>query len=380
MNAWLQLVCGRNGAPGGRALPLWWLTAAVALATEPVAPYPKSEFIVGMSFDAATERVLAPGSDIWPLTWAADGHQYTVFGDGGGFGGTNYDSRVSLGIARVEGGKRDYVGVNIAGGKDAPHAAPFVGKSLSILAIGDTLWLWRHGQGSDNKAFEFARLYRSNDRGATWQEQPVEFSKRAGDFVGADHGFFSLAFVQFGRGYARARDEFVYLFASEIIDPTHWRMQKPGKITLLRVPKDRLAVKSEYRFFAGLDVRGAPTWTADVKARRPVWEDAANGTHRIAASYNAGVKRYFLSTMTVDRLGWAAIYEAPEPWGPWRTVLFEKNPERWGAKVITFTFANKWASADGREFVIVHTKNDSWASIEGRFVLKTEAARERARD
>ena len=35
---------------------------------------------------------LAPGSDIWPLTWAADGHQYTTFGDGGGFGGTDQRS------------------------------------------------------------------------------------------------------------------------------------------------------------------------------------------------------------------------------------------------------------------------------------------------
>lgn len=348
------------------------LGAATAWA-EPTPPYPKSEFIAGMSFDSATERVLAPGSDIWPLTCAADDHQYTIFGDGGGFGGSNYDARVSLGIARIEGGKRDYVGVNIAGGKDAPHPAPFVGKSLSVLALGQTLYLWRHGAGSDNKAFEFARLYRSEDRGATWQEQPVEFSRKSGDFVGADHGFFSLAFVQFGRGYAGARDEFVYLYATEIIDPSHWHMQKPGKITLLRVPKDRLAEKAAYRFFGGLDARGQPSWTADITARKPVWEDAVNGTHRIAASYNAGLKRYFLSTMTVDRLGWAAIYEALEPWGPWRTVLFEKNPERWGRKVITFTFSNKWASADGREFVIVHTKNDSWASVEGRFELKPAA-------
>ncbi len=31
-------------------------------------------------------------------------------------------------------------------------------------------------------------------------------------------------------------------------------------------------------------------------------------------------------------------------------------------------------SADGRDFVLVHTKNDRWASIEGRFELADSAA------
>jgi hypothetical protein len=64
-----------------------------------------------------------------------------------------------------------------------------------------------------------------------------------------------------------------------------------------------------------------------------------------------------------------SIYEAPEPWGPWSLVHAERNRDRWGGLVILFTFVNKWLSADGRDFVIVHTKNDSWASIEGRFKL-----------
>ena len=68
------------------------------------------------------------------------------------------------------------------------------------------------------------------------------------------------------------------------------------------------------------------------------------------------------------------MFDAPEPWGPWSTVLFQKDTSRWGSKVICFTFANKWLSVDGREFVIVHTKNDSWASIEGEFTVAPEKA------
>ena len=337
-------------------------------------PYPPSTIITGVTFRDETARTLAPGSDIWPLTWAADGHQYTTFGDGGGFGGTNQVGRVSLGIARVEGGKDGYTGVNLAGGKDAPHPEPFTGKSEGILALGDTLYLWRNGEGSDRAAFEYVRLYRSDDHGATWKDLKVEFSRRKGDFTGTDQGFFGVVFCQFGPGYAGARDPFVYLYASEIRDRSHWDIQKPGEISLLRVEADRLGDKSAYRFFAGLDAQNQPRWTATLAERRPVWRDAVNGTHRIAVSYNAPLRRYLLSTMTVDRLGHMAVFDALEPWGPWSTVLFQKDTSRWGSKVICFTFANKWLSADGRKFVMVHTKNDAWASIEGEFTVAPEKA------
>ena len=52
-------------------------------------PYSKSEVIKGINFDWSFHIRLAPGSDNWPVTWADDGNQYVVWGDGGGFGGTN---------------------------------------------------------------------------------------------------------------------------------------------------------------------------------------------------------------------------------------------------------------------------------------------------
>jgi hypothetical protein len=98
-----------------------------------------------------------------------------------------------------------------------------------------------------------------------------------------------------------------------------------------------------------------------------VWTDAVNGTHRIAVSYNPGLKRYLLTTIAIDRTGWFSLYDSPAPWGPWTHVQTEHNPERWGRLTIIFTFVNKWLSADGRDFVLVHTRNDHWSSIEGRF-------------
>lgn len=349
------------------------LSAAAALAAAPARPfappYPQSQVIAGVTFDDSSARVEAPGSDIWPMTWAANDHLYTAWGDGGGFGGTNQNGRVLLGVARVRGGRRDYVGENIAGGVNAAHPAPFGGKSEGILALGDTLYLWRDGDKSSLEYFKFCELWRSDDQGATWHATGVRFSKPGGDFAADDAGIFAPAFLQFGRGYAGARDDYVYVYAPDIIDPTHWNIRQPGRINLLRVPRERIGTKEAYEFFGGLDARGRPDWRGTPVARRPTWEDGAQGTHRIAVSYNAPLKRYLLTTIAMDRSGWMSIYDAPEPWGPWTHVHTEHNPERWGTLTIIFTFVNKWLSADGRDFVLVHTKNDRWATIEGRFEL-----------
>jgi hypothetical protein len=37
---------------------------------------------------------------------------HAAWGDGGGFGGTNTEGRVKLGVARIEGDKNTYQGIN----------------------------------------------------------------------------------------------------------------------------------------------------------------------------------------------------------------------------------------------------------------------------
>jgi hypothetical protein len=340
---------------------------ANTVAAEFRAAYPQSRKIVGVTFRDETARTLAPGSDIWPITWADNGQLYSAWGDGGGFGGTNDDGRVSFGVARIEGGKDNYRGINLAGGKDAENPAPFTGKSEGILALGSTLYLWRDGDGSSPGYFKFAELWKSEDHGATWRATGVRFSKGGGDFDADDAGIFAPAFCQFGRAYAGARDDYVYIYAPDSIDPSHWNVRKPGRINLARVRRDEIESKAAYEFYVGADAAGGPRWTKQLAQRKPVWADAVNGTHRIAVSYNAPLQRYLLTTIAIDRSGWMSIYEAPEPWGPWHHVHTEHNPDRWGKLTIIFSFVNKWLSADGKDFVLVHTKNDRWATIEGHF-------------
>jgi hypothetical protein len=144
----------------------------------------------------------------------------------------------------------------------------------------------------------------------------VTFSKSRGAFPSGDEGFFGLSFCQFGRGYEGARDGFVYLYAPDTIDTTHWNLRKPGRINLLRVPRPRIEEQSAYEFFSGFDSTGRPLWTSSAARRKPVWQDPINGVHRMAVSYNPGLKRYLLTNVTVNRFGWMTLYDAPEPWGP----------------------------------------------------------------
>src|SRR5262245_46257696 len=96
-----------------RSAPLRSLLCAVLLRSELAAAEPGIDEI---RFDWSSYRQDAHGSDIWPLTWCEDDHQYTAWGDGGGFGGTNTEGRTSLGFARVSGPYHAFVGTNLWGG------------------------------------------------------------------------------------------------------------------------------------------------------------------------------------------------------------------------------------------------------------------------
>jgi hypothetical protein len=135
-------------------------TAAAGLAATVAAgpidgnpPYRPSDLIERMDLDWSTYRHEAQGSDNWPTTWAADGNVYTSWGDGGGFGGSNTLSRVSLGIARTEGPFDNYQVFNVWGGHNAASPSSFGGKSYGIISIGGVLYMWV-GPGSNTESYE----------------------------------------------------------------------------------------------------------------------------------------------------------------------------------------------------------------------------------
>lgn len=114
-----------------------WHIATPALAQE--APYPPSPVIQRITWDWDTLKQAAPGSDLWPITWASDGHLYAAWGDGGDFGGTNSDGRVSMGFARIGGPPEASVAANVNGGKrpENPTSFPDQGKTGGIVWSAD---------------------------------------------------------------------------------------------------------------------------------------------------------------------------------------------------------------------------------------------------
>lgn len=348
------------------------------------AVYQPSEAISGIQFDMSTLRDRAPGngasapeSDNWTITWADDGHQYTSFGDGVGFGTFN-STRASLGVARIEGDKNNYSAFDVF--KTGDVSGGWAGKSLGIISIHGTLYLFRNGTGSTSGAFAQTELYESADHGSNWAYSGVRWQET--EFVD-NKGFFSPTFLQFGQDYSGARDQFVYIYAPErtvSVSTEKWNVQNPGEISLLRVPVDSLSKKSSYEYFNGIDGVGNPLWTNDINQRKPVFVDATNGVMRTSVSYNSGLGRYILMTQQVNRHRdenyHVGIYEAPEPWGPWRTILFENanvaGPNlNVGRKTVYWNFSNKWLSSDGLNFVLVYTGDgaDEWGTVEGRFLI-----------
>lgn len=357
------------------------LSAALACAPVRAAsyakpPYPESPVIRSVEFDWSTHKRDAEGSDNWQLTWADDDHQYGAWGDGGGFGGTNSDGRVSLGVARIEGPWQNYTGVNVWGGKNALNPAHVDGKSWGMISVRGVLYMWVVPGSPLNVMQREARVYRSRNHAATWQPA---------DWAMVHHEDLSIPTIcQFGRDYSGARDRFVYHYFIHPREEKSDTIQRPGTVYLARCPDESLMDRSTYEFFAGI-AGGRPTWTKNIAQKRPVFEDRENGTGWVlSVTYNRGLRRYLLMTdhITSNR-GNLGIFDAPEPWGPWTTVLYldEARGTNFGAGRIepnTFfwNMPTKWQSRDGLDFTLVFTgsgrgkNNDSFNLVRGRFEIR----------
>jgi len=179
--------------------------------------------------------------------------------------------------------------------------------------------------------------------------------------------------LNFGKNYAGACDGYVYHYFIKLQEPGSLAVHKPGVVFLLRVPKGSLMKRAAYEFFAGTPDR--PAWSRHIEDKKAVFQDPRGVGWCLSVSYNAVLGRYLLSTehdATVQ--GNIGIFDAPEPWGPWTTVLYTSGFGYPGEPPTTFfwNFSNKWLSRDGRTFTLIFTGvgvNDSWNLVRGRFTV-----------
>ncbi len=335
-----------------------------------IAPrYQPSNKIKRAEFDPL--RIHKGDGDMWPLTWAADGNLYAGAGD-------NTDSPMN--VWKVCGHPEPHhswgvsmwnvnnMPVDPAIYCQRPHVDAKRGvKPAGLLSLDGVLYLAAelHNYGEDpdfrRQQNVSAWIIASHDFGITWDlaATPLDF------FTGR---FSSPHFIQYGKDYLGARDDFIYAsFSAGVDGNSYW---ENGDMLLLgRAPKDSFLERKAWEFFVGADERNRASWSRDGQKAQAIFSyHHMTGENHIA--YNAGLGCYLMGNYGfIDALGnprpyhqaWPesamrsqlTLYEAPEPWGPWS--IFYRNDD-W-AKLGGYqpNFPTKWMSEDGRTVWMVYS-------------------------
>jgi CubicO group peptidase (beta-lactamase class C family) len=323
--------------------------SAAKRATATVPPYPPSPVITGIAWARASSIVRqARGGDNWPITWADDDSLYTAYGDGKGFE-PFIDKKLSMGLSRLRGGADNFQAENLRSATFETHGDGFRGRKASGLLMAEgTLYALVRNAGN-------SQLGWSTDHARTWTWSDWKFTESFG----------CPTFLNFGRNYSGARDEFVYVYSHD-----HASAYEPAdRMVLARVRLDAITDRKSYEFFAGLDNADQPLWTMDIEKRGAVFTHPGH-CYRSGISYNAALKRYFWCQIIPGPdtrfEGGFAIYDAPQPWGPWTTMYFT---EKWDVGPgESSSIPTKWISDDGKTIHLVFSGDDHFSVRRG--VLK----------
>ena len=396
------------------------------------APYCRSPYIESLTFDWTNGYSEADGSDLWPVTWGADGNVYAFFGDGGGFGGDNRRGRVSFGVAKMTAPPplSPATVKNVYGGFQAEHDSTLDGKAGSIIAVGKDFYsiggLWNARElagrrGHKSGAPRRNQLGYSKGNAHSWQATSWSFctpDSAPGDFCAG-------GFINFGRGNRGAPDGYVYLYGvanssdywagddgpevaadegRSAAAPAAAPTDSIANTYLARVSKRHVLQREAYEFFAGLETGGRPAWTRNPQHMKPVFAD--RGASLESASYIPGIRRY-IGTAQGPYIGQTSFYDAPHPWGPWTTVVYNNidpqtgeggwaNLGRAGGGSLGVHIVNAWTSKDGLSLWMTYssdgqapdgalfppagTRLDSFNLVPARLVLRPESLDSRKHD
>jgi hypothetical protein len=312
-------------------------------------PYPPSPVIAGIHWAPAPTIIRrAAGSDNWPMTWADDDLLYTAYGDGRGFE-PFVERKLSMGLCAVSGGPADFRGVNLRSASAERTGGGANGPKVSGLLMVDGV-LYMLVRNTNN-----SQLAWSADHGQTWTWCDWRFKTSFG----------YPAFLNFGRNYANARDTYVYIYSPDA-DSAY---ERADRMVLARVPVERITDRRSYEFFHKRD-GDSDVWTQDIGQRGAVFEQRGQ-CYRSSVSYNAGLGRYFwCQTGAGDDTrfrGGLAIYDAPQPWGPWTTAFYTSQWDVGPGE--TSCLPTKWISNDGLTVHLVFSGDDCFSVRRGTLTV-----------
>ena len=322
-------------------------------ALQPWATAPRSDFIIDVRWAPAssvtrlaTGGATRDGSDNWPITWTGDGALYTAYGDGYGFS-PGLPVKLGLGFAKIEGAPENITAYNIRSDAENTLHGARGEKASGLLSIGGVLYLWAR---NSDRAGRGSRLAASSDSGAHFEWCDWRFEQ-----------FGHMTFVNFGKNYNGARDGYVYMLSHD--RPSAY--ENGDGFVLLRAPAEGLTDQNAYEIFVSFDETGDPVFGSDLSEYSLALR-CPGRARRLSVSYNAGLKRYILwqqhqfdpSNSDTRFEGGFGIYEAPEPWGPWKRAFFT---ERWDIGPGDLgCFPTKWMSADGKQAYLVFSGDDNF--------------------
>jgi CubicO group peptidase (beta-lactamase class C family) len=320
------------------------------------APYPPSPIIQGIEW-APRESIIhqAKGSDNWPMTWADDDALYTAYGDGNGFE-PFVSGKLSLGLAKITGTPPGIRGVNIRTESGEALGDGKRGRKASgMLCVDGVLYLLVRNAAN-------AQLGWSSDHGTTWTWADWKFTESFG----------CPTFLNFGKNYADARDGYVYLYSQD----SDSAYERTDRFVMARVPKERLRERGAYEFFVKLDPSARPIWSRNVAERGAVFTNPG-ACYRSGITYDAGLRRYLWCHIGPGNdtryTGGFAIYDAPEPWGPWTTAF---HTETWDVGPgETNSLPAKWMSKDGKTVHLVFSGDDHFSVRRGTIALRGKASK-----
>ena len=366
----LDLICVRNGAllsssvDFRTALRHFLIDPLMNAITDPAelsqvetAPYPPSSRIVKIDWAPKEEIVRkAEGGDNWPATWADDDLLYTAYGDGWGFQ-PFVEKKLSMGFASVAGSPQTFVGTNIRTDSGEALGQGEAGRKASgILMVDGILYVLVRNAGN-------AQLGWSSDHARTWEWAEWRFTESFG----------YPTFLNFGKNYEGARDDFVYIYSHD----SDSAYEAADQMVLARVPKDRIREREAYEFFKKEGLWGDPVWTKKIEERGAVFSHPGR-CYRIGVTYNRGLQRYLWCQIHPESedhrgprfQGGFGIYEAPEPWGPWRTVYFAPAWDVGPGE--TSSFPTKWMSQDGTTIHLLFSGDDYFSTRRAVLTVSSE--------
>ncbi|MHC4241674.1 MAG: hypothetical protein ACYS3N_10440 [Planctomycetota bacterium] len=333
--------------------------SVIATASPPYPPSNVIKKIVWAPVDTITRK--AAGGDNWPITWADDDAIYTTWGDGWGFE-PKVTNKLSMGFARIIGEPGNFTGTNIRSPAEQLGGGRSGRKGWGIISVDSVLYLL---MGHADRKGGQAQLAWSHDHARTWTFVNWKFMQ-----------FGLMGFVNYGKDYKGARDNYVYSYSHDgpLADTP------ADHFILMRVPKNRITEQGSWEFFERIDEASHAVWTSDPKRRGAVFYHT-DSCLRSAITYNAPLRRYLWwqqipapkgSTDRGDTRfeGGFAVYDAPQPWGPWSTAFYT---ERWDVGPGEHgDFPAKWISENGRELYLVFSGNDCFSVRKATLVLAQE--------